>query len=293
MIIGELAALGGSCSWATCSMFFTAAVRRLGVSSLNLVRLWFALVILTLALTVWKGNPIPLEASAMDWFWLAVSSVIGLVIGDLFTFGSLNAIGPRHTMLLFTFAPPIAALGELVVYGNGLSVVALSGMAITLVGVAIVISDRKKSTACSHFTITFKGLMLGVGAAFCQGLGLVFSKMGIETIDGMSGTFIRMLVAAPLFSIVFYASGRKLKPVLKQTWGLKMALGGAFFGPFLGVTLSLVAVKHTHAGIAMTILSTTPITVLPYVAVVYKERLTLHAVLGAGVAVAGVALLCV
>jgi drug/metabolite transporter (DMT)-like permease len=274
-------------------MFFTASVRRLGVPSLNFVRLWFALILLTLALIFWKGNPIPLNASSADWFWLAVSAVIGLVIGDLFTFGSFNTIGPRHTMLLFSLAPPVAALGELVVYGNGLSGIALSGMAVTLVGVSIVISERKKANTNSHFSITLRGLMLGMGAAFCQGLGLVFSKMGIETIDAMSGTFIRMLVAAPLFSIVFFASGRKIKPVLKQSWGLKMALGGAFFGPFLGVTLSLVAAKHTHAGIAMTILSTTPITVLPYVAVVYKERLTLRAVLGAGVAVTGVALLCI
>ncbi len=292
MIIGELAALAGSASWSTCSIFFTAAVKRLGPYGLNLVRLWYALAFLALSLVIWKGTLIPAGASSMDWFWLAISAVIGLVIGDLFYFGALKAIGPRVTLLLFTFAPPVAALGEFVLFDNGLGLMGLAGMAVTLMGVAVVVTDRKPSSGNNRFRITAKGVLLGIGAGVCQGLGLVISKMGLEHLDGLSGTFIRMLVSAPLFTVVYLAMHGKVKPLLKQTAGLKFALGGAFFGPFLGVTLSLVAVKYTHAGVAMTIMATTPILVLPYVVWIYKEKVSLRAVLGALVAVAGVAMLC-
>ena len=78
---------------------------------------------------------------------------------------------------------------------------------------------------------------------------------------------------------------------LKHGSAMAFSAGGAVMGPFLGVYLSLVAVKHTHSGIAMTILSTTPITILPFAVLVYKEKLTVRAVIGAIVAVGGVALL--
>ena len=46
MFIGGFSALAGSFCWAACSTLFAASVRRLGVYSLNLVRLWLALLFL-------------------------------------------------------------------------------------------------------------------------------------------------------------------------------------------------------------------------------------------------------
>jgi drug/metabolite transporter (DMT)-like permease len=291
MIIGELSALAGSCCWSACSTFFTAAAQRLGIYALNLVRLTFALFFLALTLWVWKGILVPNDASARDWLWLALSSVVGLVIGDLFYFGALKSIGPRITMLLFTLSPPVAAVGEWLVYGRGLGSMALVGMIVALTGVIMVVLDPRKKNQTGPFSLSAKGVLLAACGSICQGAGLVLSKMGLENTDPLSGTFIRMLAATPLFALVYFAMGGKLKPVLTPSKGLLLALGGAFFGPFLGVTLSLVAVKYTHAGVAQTILSTTPITVLPFAVLVYKERLTFRAVFGAVIAVAGISLL--
>jgi drug/metabolite transporter (DMT)-like permease len=263
----------------------------MGIYALNLVRLGFALIFLFVSLWIFSGSPYPTEATLEDWLWLALSSVVGLVIGDLFYFGALNSIGPRITMLLFTLAPPAAALGEWFIFDRGLGLLALAGMVVALGGVILVITDPEKKNNRSPFTLSAKGILLGACGSVCQGSGLVLSKLGLEHTDALGGTFIRMLVAAPVFAVVYFAMGGKLKVVLAERKGLALALGGAFFGPFLGVTLSLVAVKHAHAGVAQTILSTTPITILPLAVLVYKERLTIRAVLGAVVAVAGIALL--
>ncbi len=291
MIIGELGALGGSCCWATCSTFFTASIRHLGIYTLNFVRLWFAVFFLLAAVWIYTGSPIPFDATSGDWFWLALSAVVGLVIGDLFYFGALKSVGPRITLLLFTLAPPASAVGEWWVFGRGLSWMSLMGMGVAMSGVVLVITDPAKKNSKSQFSLSLKGICLGAAGAFCQGIGLVLSKMGLDNVDPMSGTFIRMLVAAPCFTIAYIFMGGRIKSIVHERKGVAFALGGAFFGPFLGVTLSLVAAKHTHSGIAMTILSTTPITVLPFAVLVYKERLSVRAVLGAVVAVIGVALL--
>jgi drug/metabolite transporter (DMT)-like permease len=63
------------------------------------------------------------------------------------------------------------------------------------------------------------------------------------------------------------------------------------FGPFLGVWLSQVAIKYPATGIASTILSTTPIFLIPVAAIIEREKATLRAIVGALVAVAGVAML--
>lgn len=290
-MIGELSALGGSCCWATCSTLFAFSVRKLGIYSLNLIRLSTALILLSLTLWCVTGSPVPLNASLDDWLWLALSSLIGLVIGDLLYFGALKSIGPRITMVLFTVSPPVAALGEWVLFNRGLGFLALLGMAIALLGVTIVVTNKNEKNSDSAFTINFKGVVLGLSGAACQGIGLVFSKMGLSEIDALGGTFIRMAFAAPLFAVVFFIMGGKITKILKERKGLIFGLFGAFFGPFLGVTLSLVAVKHTHSGIAMTLLSTTPITILPFSILIYKEKLSLRAVGGAFIAVVGISLL--
>ena len=68
-------------------------------------------------------------------------------------------------------------------------------------------------------------------------------------------------------------------------------IGGSIFGPFLGVTLSLVAVQATAVGIASTIIALPPIFLIPVGRVVFGERGSPRAVAGTVVALAGVAIL--
>jgi len=65
---------------------------------------------------------------------------------------------------------------------------------------------------------------------------------------------------------------------------------GAFFGPFLGVSFSLVAIKYTEAGIASTIMALVPVFIILPAVIFLKQKVTLTEILGAVVSVAGVAL---
>ena len=68
---------------------------------------------------------------------------------------------------------------------------------------------------------------------------------------------------------------------------------GAFFGPFLGITGSMAAVRWTDAGTASIIMALVPVILIAPSAVAFHERITVRAVAGALVAVGGVALLFV
>ena len=78
--------------------------------------------------------------------------------------------------------------------------------------------------------------------------------------------------------------------LLKIEEGMALTTLGAFFGPFLGVSFSLIAVKYTEAGIASTIMSLVPVFIILPAVIIYKEKVTLPELIGALVSVGGVAL---
>ena len=81
-----------------------------------------------------------------------------------------------------------------------------------------------------------------------------------------------------------------LAPLRERTVVLS-TIGGAFTGPFLGVSLSLVALSAAPVGIASTLMALTPVLLLPISRFAFKERITLRATIGTALAVGGVAVL--
>jgi drug/metabolite transporter (DMT)-like permease len=102
-----------------------------------------------------------------------------------------------------------------------------------------------------------------------------------------------MLVAAVVIWLITALSGKAATTIrqLKDSRARYAILAGAAFGPFVGVWLSLVAIQHARIGIASTLMSLTPVILIPLVWWIFKERITFQAVLGTIVAVGGVALL--
>jgi drug/metabolite transporter (DMT)-like permease len=62
-------------------------------------------------------------------------------------------------------------------------------------------------------------------------------------------------------------------------------------GPYLGISLSFVALTNTKVGIAATLMSTVPVIVLPLSWYFYKEKLSIISIAGAFITVAGIAML--
>ena len=167
-------------------------------------------------------------------------------------------------------------------------------MIMTVSGVGWVILDRAPATSGTASGAKLRtGLLLAFAAAISQSLGFVFSKQGIGQYDAVSATFIRVLVAIVSFAVLVTASRRwsHVVTAMRDRTAMRIAVFGSFVGPFLGVALSLVALRHCHAGVAATIISTTPILILPFVIVLHHEHVSLRAALGAVISVAGVALL--
>jgi drug/metabolite transporter (DMT)-like permease len=294
--LGEIAALGTSVCWSATASFFSVAARRVGSVTVNRTRL--ALAVGLLAATHWaiRGSLIPLSAEPSRWFWLGLSGVVGLVLGDACLFQAFIWIGPRIGMLMMSLAPIIAALLALFFLGENLVPMQWLAIVITLAGVAMVVLDRQRPEPAAGEKPNFaRGILFGLGAAAGQATGLVLAKRGLEgEYDALSGVLIRMLVAFVviwILAVLLRQAGETLQRVRSERDVILPLLGGAVTGPYIGVWLSLIAVQRTEVGIASTLMALPPVFLLPIGRFIFKESIGLQAIVGTLVAVGGVALL--
>ena len=97
--MGELAALFTSVAWSFTSLQFTLAGRRVGSAVVNRTRLLIAFIFLSLTHLLLTGALWPQSAAPARWFWLGISGIIGLVLGDACLFQSYVLIGPRLSLI--------------------------------------------------------------------------------------------------------------------------------------------------------------------------------------------------
>lgn len=228
-------------------------------------------------------------------FWLTLSGFVGLVVGDTYLFQAFKEIGPRLSMLIMSTNPAIAAILAYFFLGEYLSIWGVLGIAITIFGVSIVVRERPPAKP-GGFRMTKRGLFYGFMAAAGQGTGLIFAKQAYFDGDlhALPATFVRIFSAVIIMMLLAVAFRRYRNPIKlykNDKKALRMVFIGSIIGPYLGISLSYIAVTNTLVGIASTLMSTVPIIMLPISFFYYKEKLTFKAVIGAFVAVAGVAIL--
>ncbi|MGD1147909.1 MAG: DMT family transporter [Thermoanaerobaculaceae bacterium] len=290
MPTGELAALATALLWAFTGLFFAEAARRIGALRVNLLRLPLALVLLTATMVL--AGPAFATVNRHRVYYLALSGIVGLVIGDLALFEALRRIGARLSLLVMAMAPIFASLAGLMLLKEQPGRTALLGIATTLAGVSWVVGERKAGEVSGHREIP--GVALAVVGAVCQGVGLVLAKIGMAgEMPALTGTWVRMAAATSLIWTLTALTGRvcalDVSGSVRRAW--PFLLGGAVFGPFLGVWMSLVAARHTDVGIAATLMATTPVLVIPLLMATERYRPTARALTGTVVTLVGIALL--
>ena len=290
--IGEVCALLTACCWSGSALAFSAATLRVGPIRLNVTRLIFAALLL-FVIVVFAGIEIHLTSSQLRN--LVISGIIGLVLGDTFLFKSYEIIGARLGMLIMSIAPAISAVLAYLLLGEVISWMGVVGMAVTLLGIAVVVLDRRETISRTR-RIYMSGIVFGLFASAGQGTALVMAKMAFNEgpVNGFVASLIRIASAVVVIWPLARLAGRydnALSIYLKDRKALSLTLLGTVLGPVLGITLSLVSVARTTVGVAATLMATVPILMLPLVKYVQKETVSWRAIGGAVIAVAGVAIL--
>jgi drug/metabolite transporter (DMT)-like permease len=290
---GEFAALAVAFFWTITALAFESASKKIGSIQVNIIRLVIAFIFISVFNFFFLGKFFPSDASAENWIWLSLSGLIGFVFGDYFLFKSYAVIGSRFSMLIMTLVPPMTALFGWFLLGERLSLMGFIGMIIVLIGISLAIFSRNGKGEKISLKLAPKGVLYALGGAVGQAGGLVLSKYGMEGYDPFASTQIRIIAGILGFSALITFLGRwtTVRNSLKNVPAMKSLLLGAFFGPFLGVSFSLLSVKHTEAGIASTIMAIVPILIIVPSVLIYRQKISLKEAFGAILSVIGVALL--
>jgi drug/metabolite transporter (DMT)-like permease len=290
--IGEIAALVAAFFWAFGALLFETAGRRIGAFQTNLLRILIGTILLSLTLYVQIGVFFPMDANQDNYFWLGLSGIVGLAIGDGALFYAIVILGPRLSTLLLSLAPPITTIVAWIFLGESLELLAVIGIVVTISAIAWVVSEKHGDEHIRGSKTL--GVILGIVAALGQGIGVILAKVGLGGgIDSLSATLLRMLPATVALWGVAVLTRHAAPAVLalKDKYIALIVVIASIVGPFIGVWLSMVAVKYTETGIASTLLSTVPILLIPMELIIHKRAPSLRGILGAILAVIGVGLI--
>ncbi len=293
MILGELISLGTAFFWTFTAIGFENAGKRVGSLPVNIIRLVIGMVLLTSTIFIMTGSFIPIGVGAYSWNMLLISGVIGLVIGDLFLFQAFVDIGGRISLLIYCSVPIMTAILGYFIFDEIFDFLTILGMVITLSAISVVVLSKRseKKTFEPH---VIKGITFAFIGAVAQSFGLVFSKLGMgESLGAFEATQMRVIAA--LFTFIIYISIKKewgnVFGALKDKVAMKYVIIGSIFGPFLGVSSSLLAMRYTTIGVSTTIAQLNVILIIPFSIWLFKDKVKIIEIIASVAAFSGVVLL--
>ena len=303
---GEAAALGVAFLWASATIIFSRVGKDVPPLNLNLLKNVIGLALLATTLVLSGELYAVLETRAL--VLLLLSGAVGIGAGDTLFFEGLNCLGARRMLLLTTIAPPLTAVIALVFLSEALTISAWSGIVITVAGVAWVVTERERGAPGGALRIG-RGVGFGLLACLGQAAGAVLSRAALtETGVSLLWSAVLRLAAGAGFVLLWLLAARRPSsrwtgPRLGRTGPSRGRIWigppgrlwvplifATFIGTYLAIWLQQVSLKFASAGVAQTLISTSPLFVLP-IAACMGERITFRAVLGAAVALFGVAML--
>ena len=295
MGIGEAAALSAAALWAFSSLLYTKV--NLTAWGLNFAKIVVASMILLVQLAIVSRFNDQAMFTAPDWaFWLlGISGLIGLVIGDTCYFRSLQILGVRRCLIVTTTAPIFTAVLGWPFLGEKIYAVGMVGIALTVAGVVFVVNDRstKDDEPGLYPGSLSSGIGFGLAASLCQAIGAVMARHAMTACGALEATLIRLASAAVCVLLVVTFK-RQLVATLQRVFRwtvIRQLLPAIICGTWLGVWFSQVAFQYVKAASAQTLLSTSPLFVLPLAWWLTGQKPTVRIMLGVVVAVVGVFLI--
>ncbi len=279
------AALLASLGWATGIVFAERPARLLGAFRFTHVQLIIC-ALTAMALSSAFGLWVSIDAG--QWRAYVISSVIGIVVGNLAMMGCLRLGGPRRAELLLSLKPLSIGVAAYFWFGELPSLNETIGAVIVMTGIILAIAPDQQETA--YDAPLWQVIALGVLATASQSVGFLVVKPALEAgAAPLALTALRLSGAAAVISLAWVMIGARFRletPLTPQLIG-QTAFPG-LLGYVLCSSLLLYAMAHMETVVASVLGSLSPVLVLPVLWIKYRRRPSARSVLGAVVSFLGV-----
>ena len=293
MEFGQIAALSAALLWTFSSMLWGQV--KISAFTLNACKnvIGCLFIMLHLSCIYLIFGSVSFATNPVDWGWLTLSGLVGIVIGDTLYFRCLQILGPRRALLIACASPLFAAGLQFFVLKQSMGWIVLGGVLLTVLGVGTVVSDRKADAEAPGL-LPGKfgaGIAFGLGGAVCQAVGGMFSTKGLERDCGaLEATMIRLLIACAATALVLLARKETRKSLVKtfKPQYMKIIVPATAIGTWLGIWCSQLSYKGVDLAVSQTLMSTCPLFAIPVVWFVFGHKASRTAIAGTIVALVGI-----
>ena len=279
--IGIIAALGSAASWAFATVVFDRLGKVIPAAGMTFFKGLFSLVLMLILILCTGGFD---TLSLHDFFFLALSGIIGISIGDTLFFRSLQDLGAKVQVLYFMLGQIVTMLLSFLLLGEVLSVEEYVGAMILLCGIMIVTIGKQEDHPNK-----VRGIIGGFASILCFSISSIMVKVSIVDVGVPTATFWRMFFSTVSVMFIGFTSKRFVTwyTPLKQTRTLLLFLLNVVVITYGGFLLSMLAIKHITVSLASVLSATEPVFVLALAFLINHERVSRRELIGAAVTIAG------
>ncbi len=294
-VFGGFAAVLASLGFSITSTLFTLAGRKFTPIMVMRFSVPVAMVFIVLLHWLTTGAPLPLDAGIDRWIYLGLSGATGFWLASVLIVNAFARIGPRLSLLVAAVNPIISTILAWVFLDQQLAATTLIGIALTMAGIAYVVTDGQRDDRLAPPDSLRAGILFALGGSSLQAVGFVLSTKGLEgDFDPLSGSLMRVLAGSVVLWLMAMLRGEAqstLRAFRTEPVAVRYLSAAAIAGPVAGASLALVALQRAPVGVASTLLNLNPLFLIPISYLVFQERITQRAVVGTVIAVIGTSIL--
>jgi drug/metabolite transporter (DMT)-like permease len=250
-------ALLGNLSFSFASLGFTEFARRISAQWMNTFKAVVSLLATVLVIFLFQ---IKLPAMTWDLWFLLVSGLLGLCLGDFFMMKAMHDIGGSRMVMMFGLTPFLTGVGSWYFFGSQLNGMVWLGVVLMVLCVSMLSLERYKVSGAWHL----RGVIFGLLAVLLDAAGLIITKNALSETHAhpLVVNLLRLLGALVGFVLMdrfvhkIHLKAEFLKLNVKDRW--RVTLFG-LLGTFVSLQFYLTAVSMGHLSVVSSVAGTGPL----------------------------------
>lgn len=288
-MLGELLALLTAVLWALTPVFGKKALEESSIVALNFVRSVFGSMALWLILPAARGWRL-VDVDPYSLALLTAAAVIGMGLGDLAFFKSMDMIGVSKSTAISSTYPLFTTFISILLLGESLTVLSFLGTVSVVLGVSLISIASSGENGGRDNPSLRKGVVLAIASAVIWSIGITLIALCVRDVDPLVANTYRLSILALILS---------LPPLLKKRFRRGLRSGKTLFwgaaagvtGLSLGTSVYLESIKLIGAARATALSSIYPMISAVAATLFLKEKPNLKTWMGIGLTVLGIVLL--
>ncbi len=294
-MIGELAALGASLSWAIAPILYRKALLNTTPLSANIVRCATNAGVLVAFLLLFglAGTLASLPTNTM--ILVIASGVVGLGVGDTLYMIGLKYVGVSRAVPLAATYPLFSLIWATTLLHQPLSIVEVAGAIVIIVGIWLLSRETNGENAGVKGRLVFIGLAVSLITAVIWSVSISMMNAAVSSATTLGANYAIITLRIASVALFFML----LAPFIDRDHGfIKMKRGtiialcvGGLVANGVGWLLMNYSFLNTSLTRAVPISSTSPLFAAVAGFMLFHEKMTPKAVVGASAIVVGICLI--